>query len=205
MQGWIRIASVTGILTAVSHAAEEPFSKAIPAQDFSAAGLAKLAPEELARLDRLVRDFKSGALEAARREAAVAVAAREKAEAKAARAEAEVRTAQAEAQVRAQDLPAKKSEAGLLAQARVLLTPGTQIDYATLESRIVGEFRGWQGRTIFTLENGQRWQSAGETTYVTPPVMNPAVRVGPGVLGAFWMNVEGVKQRVKVVPLAASK
>ena len=207
MQRWIRMASVAGILTTVLPAAEETFSKAIPTRDFSAAGLSKLSPEELARLDGLVRDFKSGALEAARREAAVAAEAREKAEAKAARAEAEARTAtaKAEAQVRAKDEPEKKTEGGLLAKARVLLTPGTQVEYSTLESRIVGEFRGWQGRTIFTLENGQRWQSAGETTYVSPPVMNPAVRIGPGMFGTFWMNVEGAKQRVKVVPLAASK
>lgn len=207
MQRWIRIASVAGIFTLVSRAAEDTFSKAIPTQDFSAAGLAKLSPEELARLNALVRDFKSGALEAARREAAVAGEAREKAEAKAARAEAEARaaTATAEAQVRARDEAGKKAESGLLAKAKVLLTPGTQIDYSTLESRIVGEFRGWQGRTIFTLENGQRWQSAGESTYVSPLVLSPAVKIGPGMLGTFWMTVEGVKQRVKVTSVGAGK
>ena len=207
MQRWIRMASVAGVLTTVSSAAEATFSKASPTQDFSAAGLNKLSLEELARLDGLVRDFMSGALDAARGEAAVAGEAREKAEAKAARAEAEARTAtaKAEARVRAKDEPEKKNEGGLIAKAKVLLTPGTQIDYSTLESRIVGEFRGWQGRTIFPLENGQRWQSAGESTYVSPLVMSPAVKIGPGMLGTFWMTVEGVKQRVKVTSVGGGK
>ena len=37
--------------------AEEAFSRAVRAEDFSAAGLAKLSPDELARLDALVRFF----------------------------------------------------------------------------------------------------------------------------------------------------
>ena len=69
--------------------AEENFSKAVRAADFSAAGLAKLSSEELARLDALVRDFKSGALVVARREAVAAEAARMAAETKAAKLEAD--------------------------------------------------------------------------------------------------------------------
>ena len=203
-----RAALALGMTGAALAAAEDDFSKTIPAGDFSAAGLAKLSAAELARLDVLVRDFKSGALATALREAAVAAQAREKAEANAARAEAAMRAAKAAADAKARavtETAAKKSEGGLLAKARVILTPGTQVDYATVESRIAGEFRGWEGRTIFTLENGQRWQSAGESTYVSPPVMSPVVKIGPGMLGTFWMTVEGVKQRVKVVPIAALK
>jgi hypothetical protein len=175
--------------------AEEKFSKTIPAGDFSAAGLAKLSPEELARLDALVRDYKSGALEAARREAAAAITA---AEARARATEARVRAEAKAARAKEQEEAAKKSETSLLARAKVLLTPGTKIEYSTVESRIAGEFRGWEGRTTFTLENGQRWQSAGESTYVSPPILRPAVKIAPGVLGTFWMTVEGVRQRVKV-------
>ena len=85
------------------------FSKAVRPEEFSAAGLAKLSPDELARLDALVRDFKGRIviaavapekpaianddlavrLAAAKHEAAVAEAARVAAEAKAAKAEAE--------------------------------------------------------------------------------------------------------------------
>ena len=171
-------------------AAEEKFSRSILPGDFSAAGLAKLTPEEIAQLDRLVGDFKSGALERARREAAAA-------ETRAAQAEAK---ALAAANAAARDKADDRSSGGsLLSKAKVLLTPGTEIEYTTIESRLVGEFRGWQGRTIFTLENGQRWQAEGSGTYVQPrPIANPAVKITPGMLGTFWLTVEGVKARVKV-------
>ena len=57
-----------GCLAVTLHATEENFSSAVRPQDFSAAGLAKLSPAELARLDALVRDYKSGALVAARQD-----------------------------------------------------------------------------------------------------------------------------------------
>ena len=181
----------------VTRGAERSFSKAVQPADFSAAGLGKLSPEELGRLDALVRDYKRGALEAARREAAAAATAR---------AEAEARAAKAEAQARgAPGTEAKNAEKSLLARAKVLLTPGTEIEYATVESRIAGDFQGWDGRTLFTLENGQRWQADGSGSYVTSPIARPAVKIAPGVLGSFWMTVEGVKSRVKVKLVSGGK
>ncbi len=180
-------------VTVAAQGAEETFSKAVRAEDFSAAGLEKLSPAELTRLDALVRDFKSGALERARREAAAA-------EARAAKAEAEAKTAT----IRAEET-VKKSESSLLARAKVLLTPGTQVEYTTVESRIAGEFRGWEGRTLFTLENGQRWQATGTDIYVSPPIASPAVKITPGMLGTFWLTVEGVKRRVKVELVGGGK
>jgi len=174
-----------------ARAAEADFSRTIRAEDFAAAGLGKLSADELRRLDGLVRDFRSGALERAQREAAVA-------QARAADAEA-----RAQASARAQK--DKAGDAGLVAKARVMLTPGTQVEFATVESRIAGEFRGWEGRTLFTLENGQRWQVSGSESYVSPLRTNPAVKITPGMLGSFWMTVEGVRTRVKVVPVGGGK
>lgn len=34
-----------------------------------------------------------------------------------------------------------------------------------IESRILGGFNGWNGRTVFRLENGQVWQQADSSTY----------------------------------------
>ncbi len=184
------VASVAGL--PIARSAEEKFSQAVRAEDFSGAGLGKLSAAELARLDALVRDYRSGALETARREATAAQQARVAAESRAAKAEAETR---ARASVPAAP---PKSEPGLLAKAKVMLTPGTEVEYATVESRMAGEFRGWDGPTVFRLENGQRWQATGPGTYVTPPLANPGVKITPGVLGTFWMTVEGVKPRVKV-------
>ena len=111
-----------------------------------------------------------------------------------------------EAQARgATGTEAKNAEKSLLARAKVLLTPGTEIEYATVESRIAGDFQGWDGRTLFTLENGQRWQADGSGSYVTSPIARPAVKIAPGVLGSFWMTVEGVKSRVKVKLVSGGK
>ena len=182
-----------------ARAAEEAFSKAVRAEDFSAAGLAKLSPQELARLDALVRDFKSGALVAAKREAAAAEAARVAAEQKAAQAEAQ-------ATARAMEVAAvkeKKADGGLLSKAKVLLTPGTDVEYAATESRIAGDFTGWEGKAIFTLENGQRWQIANGGQYSTPAIPSPAVKIVPASLGGFWMTIEGMSGKVKVLPFGA--
>jgi hypothetical protein len=191
MKRWLLFVLAAGGALPGAAAAEEAFSKAVRPQDFSAAGLGKLSPDEIARLDRLVRDYKSGALEAARREAEAASRARAEAEARAAKAEA---AAQAPA-------AASDKKPSLLERAKVKLTPGTEIEYATVESRIAGEFRGWEGRTVFTLENGQRWQANASDTYVTSALTNPAVKITPGALGSFWMTVEGVKPRVRVTPI----
>lgn len=178
-------------------AAEEPFTRALPPGEFAAAGLEKLTPAERARLDALVRDYKSGALEKAKREAAAAEARAAQAEAKAAAA------AQAQAKAAAEKPKAAEGEAdkSLLARAKVLLTPGTKIEYTTVEGRIAGEFRGWDSRTVFTLESGQRWQVSGTEPYSTPPVKSPAVKIVPGMMGTFFMTIEGVRPRVRVLPL----
>lgn len=174
----------------IAGGAEELFSKAVRPGDFAAAGLAKLSPGELARLDALVQDFKSGALKRAQTEAMAA----------------EARAAQAEKRAAVDEKEtAKKAEAGLLAKAKVRLTPGTEVEYSTVESRIAGEFRGWELRTVFTLENGQRWQVTGGESYVTPPVPGPAVKIVPGMLGSFWMTIDGVRPRVKVAPVGGGR
>jgi hypothetical protein len=86
-----------------------------------------------------------------------------------------------------------------------LLPAGTSVEYAAIESRIAGDFTGWQGKAVFVLENGQRWQMANAGNYYTPAIKSPAVKITPAAIGGFWMTIEGVNQRVKVVPLEAGK
>jgi len=189
----------------VMRAAEQSFSKAVRAEDFSAAGLAKLSPDELARLDALVRDYKSGALLAAKREAEAAEQARAAAEARAVKSAAEAQAANAAASARAaKGEPAQPSESFLTKAKKVLVPAGTQVEVAAIESRLVGNFEGWQGKAIFTLENGQRWQMANAGSYYSPVIKNPAVKISPAALGGFWLTIEGVSQRVKVVQVGGN-
>lgn len=180
MKIWCAVVFFGWAAVAGAGAQVDTFTQALRADDFAAAGLGKLSAEELARLNGLVRDYKNGALAEAKREVAVAVV-----------------TSAASAE------PAKKAEGGLLAKAKVLLTPGTEVEYATVESRIAGDFVGWEGRAVLKLENGQRWQIANGGFYSTPPIPNPKVKIVPASLGGFWMTIEGVASRVRVQPFGA--
>jgi len=140
-------------------AAAEPFSRSLAPADFAAAGLGRLTPEELVRLDALI----------AARPAPPAAAPLPPAPAPAAPRSAPARRAASAAE-----------------------------EEAPVESRLTGEFRGWEPRTVFALENGERWQETGGTTYAGPPLAAPAVRIRAGALGAHWMRIEGVGREVKV-------
>jgi hypothetical protein len=65
-----------------------------------------------------------------------------------------------------------------------------------IESRIDGEFQGWEGETIFKLTNGQIWQqSTYAYTYTykfMPKVM--IIKTGRG----YELQVEGMERRIGV-------
>ncbi len=190
-------------VTGVTRAADADFSQVVRPEDFAAAGLQKLTPEELARLDALVRAYQSGALVTAQRELAAARQQAEQAEAKAreAAAAAQARVAESERAVEAARQAAEQEKKpSLLERAKVILIPGTQIEYSTLDARLATEFRGWRKGTVFTLDNGQQWRAV-DGEYVTPPMPAMPVRVAPGALGTFWMSFDGVRQRAKVEPV----
>lgn len=67
----------------------------------------------------------------------------------------------------------------------------------TIESRIAGTFRGWSGRTVFQLENGQVWQQVEDSTF-SVNLENPRVTLEKGAMGAFYLRVESYGSRVKV-------
>jgi len=218
--------------------ADGDFLKSLPPDAFTAAGLQKLTPEELTRLEALVQQYKSGELATARQQAeaqaaaarhqaeAQAAASRQEAERKIAAAESKAREAEAKAQLavteaqaaaQAGAAAAKAPEAGpqpAAAPARkqprwftALLT----LDRANakpekeepLESHLVGDFDGWHGQTVFTLENGTRWkqQNRTESYNYAPTLHSPRVRITPAAFHGFWMEISGVNLSVRVIPL----
>lgn len=67
-------------------------------------------------------------------------------------------------------------------------------------SRIRGEFRGWDGTaTQFTLENGQVWKSTDPAARLAVKLNDPAVVIRPGVMNAWFLQVEGYNARVRVI------
>ncbi|HEY4561316.1 MAG TPA: hypothetical protein VIG54_11315 [Lysobacter sp.] len=61
---------------------------------------------------------------------------------------------------------------------------------APVEARLVGRFTGWRTGTVFTLDDGSRWQ-VSEGSFDARPVEAPRVTVKPGLLSGWYMHVEG--------------
>jgi len=185
--GWILLS--LAVISGVN--AQEPFTRQLTPEEFAAAGLAKLSPEERARLDTLIRQHETGELVRAREQAAAAEKARGIAEKKATEAAAR----NVEPTATASPAAAERRTGWL---GKVLLKPGTAVEYETVETSLSGDFAGWSPGTLFTLSNGQRWRVTSGS-YVAPRDSTPRkVRIVPGVLGSFFLEIEGVRSRAKV-------
>ena len=69
-----------------------------------------------------------------------------------------------------------------------------------IQSRIVGPFTGYNGRTIFTLENGQRWAQSQRDSMYFPKVESPPVLIVKGTFGYRMYVAGGGDIRVQRVP-----
>ena len=66
-----------------------------------------------------------------------------------------------------------------------------------IESQIMGEFEGWDARTIFRLTNGQVWQVTDDST-AAYALRNPKVTIRRGMFSAFYLEVDGAKRSPRV-------
>lgn len=194
------------LVLAVGAGAQGDFTATLSEQDRAAAGLNKLTPAELARLKALVERYKSGEVAVVQQQAEQKVAAvRAEGERAVADVQAEAKIKVAAAEARAErDVGLASDDAKQPGWLRALVTlqrvGGKPEAQEALESKLATEFRGWRSNTVFTLENGQRWRVDGTDEYVARPQPAPRVRIKPGALGAYWMEIEGVRPRVKVKP-----
>lgn len=177
---------VAGIAVSASLGAapKDSFSSRLSPEDFTSAGLEKLTPAERSRLDALVQAFKSES--------------RERSQARPAPAGGESTALASESRSESHRPPASPEVSGKSWLRRIKLTPGTTIEYETLETELTGTFAGWREGTVFVLGNGQKWQVVSGT-YVTPPDHRPRlVKVKPGAFGSFFLEIEGINSRPKV-------
>jgi hypothetical protein len=161
--------------------ADEDFTHKLTPEEFAAAGLGKLTPAELAKLDTLIHAHEAGAVAVAQVETTRSVTAKVKAEDR------------QEAQKQAND--------GLLERVRVMLKPGTEIVYSELDAAIPPGFLGFERGTVITLDNGQRWKVVDDANDYFRKTTRPLkVRITAGKLGGFWMDIEtSLRPQVKFV------
>ena len=211
-------------------AAEGDFTKAMTADELAKTGLGKLSPEELAQLKAVVERYKTGEVAVVKQEAEAKVAAvQQEAETKVAavKQEAEIKVAgvqkeaetkvavlkhEAETKVAAAEAKAKQTEtvsadgkkkpgwfSALLTLKRAADKPE---EAEPLTSTLVGDFRGWSGGTIFTLEDGTRWvqQNRPDVLLYSPAIHSPKVKIYPATKSGFWFEIEGVSARLRVLP-----
>ncbi len=67
----------------------------------------------------------------------------------------------------------------------------------SIRSRIPGAFSGWEGKTDFHLENGQVWRQVDGSQF-SVNLTDPVIIIEKGLLGAFYLHVDGYGSRVKV-------
>ena len=86
-----------------------------------------------------------------------------------------------------------------LAAPRKKIPPETAETPGLIESRIDGEFEGWEGETIFKLQNGQIWQQVSYA-YAYHYAYAPEVLIYRS--GSIYkMRVDGVDGSIAVVRL----
>lgn len=67
-----------------------------------------------------------------------------------------------------------------------------------IEARLEGEFRGFGKGRQYTLDNGQVWEQIDDASVAGVRRQAPAVKVTPGLLNVWYLQIEGLNTRAKV-------
>jgi hypothetical protein len=92
----------------------------------------------------------------------------------------------------------KKQEPGVIARTLDIFKHKQEEDKRQrFTAHVVGEFRGWQGGTYFSLADGQLWRQSGTESYELPPVQNAEVEFYQSNNGYWRMKYDGTWITVK--------
>ena len=151
---------IAALCLPVSLLAQQSFAsleEQMSGEEFEAAGLDKLTPDELAALNNWIRSRSLATLDAPRYGT----------------------------------LPAMSSADGSGESIE-------DMERETIVSRLNGTFSGWDGQTVFRLENGQLWAQASRKKFYTQEIQNPLVTIEPSMFGGWRLSVQGLDQDVRV-------
>ena len=71
-------------------------------------------------------------------------------------------------------------------------------DDSPIRSAIVGDFKGWDGQTIFKLENGMIWVQDDRDKFYARDIENPIAVIEPGMFDSWHLRIEGYNSECKV-------
>ncbi len=93
----------------------------------------------------------------------------------------------------------KKSEIAATAAVDEAVKESDAMAPKVIESRIVGPFTGYTGKTVFTLENGQKWMQSQPMSRYFGKIDSPMVVIVKGTVGYRMYIVGGGDIRVQQV------
>lgn len=67
-----------------------------------------------------------------------------------------------------------------------------------ITATLQGEFRGFGKGRLYVLDNAQQWEQVDETTAAGVRRQAPRVTIKPGVMGAWYLKVDGINTQPKV-------
>ncbi|WP_440962483.1 hypothetical protein ACL58G_16490 [Massilia sp. GER05] len=70
---------------------------------------------------------------------------------------------------------------------------------AAIRSTVRGRLDGWRHGTQLTLANGQVWRVVDDIDAVLPDLVDPAVRIERGALGAYYLQLETNNNAARVI------
>lgn len=171
--------------------AQESFSSVeerMTGKEFMETGLSKLTDAELTALNKWLKDHSLATM--GDRVPASQAAARTASQ------------SAAQQQVPASSAPAQSTVSTATTAAPVAVDKrgfeGKDEDRTTIVSNFIGEFKGWDGETVFKLSNGQVWKQAEKGRQITKLLVNPQVTIKAGMFDSWHLTVDGYNRNVKV-------
>ncbi len=71
-------------------------------------------------------------------------------------------------------------------------------DKSSINSRIKGSFKGWNGNSVFVLENGMIWEQSDNDKFYTKEVQNPEITIKHGLFGTWYLSMVGYNSSCRV-------
>lgn len=165
------LVALLALTTSLSAMAADGFSsleEQMTGKEFMATGLGKLSQQELDALNAWVRSHSLGTLDTP--------------------------TAASAASSTASAAPVPSVAGG----DRRGLASDEGKDDSPIKSPILGEFTGWDGQTIFKLENGMIWVQDDRDKFFVKDLENPVAVIEPGLFSSWSLHIEGYKSECKV-------